>query len=84
MCRIFVAEDKNLGARQTASINDGRVIQLIRDDEVILSQQCRHRSRIRRKPRLENNARFDILEARNLLFQFHVDLHRPGNGAHRA
>ncbi len=81
---IFVAEYQNLRARQPCAIDDGGMIQLVGDDEIFFAQQRRDRSRIRRESRLEYHARFYILEARNLLFQFHVQRHRPGDRAHRA
>ena len=81
---IFVAENQDLRSRQPRSIDDRRMVQLIGDDEIFLAQQRRNRSRIRRESRLKHHARFHVLEARDLLFQLHVQRHRPGNRAHRA
>ena len=83
MGHVLVAEHQNLGLREPCAVDDRGVIQRVRDDEIIFAQHGRHGPRIRRKARLKDHAPFDILEARNLLLEFQVDLHRPGNGAHR-
>ena len=81
---VFVAEDENLRPRKTAAIDDRSVIQFVGDDVVVFAQKCRYGSGVRRESRLENDAGLDVLEARDLLFQFHVDLHGAGDGAHGA
>ena len=81
---IFVAEDLDLGARQASAIDDAGVIQFVGDDEVFFAQDRRNRARVGGEARLEDHAGFDILEARDLFFQLHVDLHGAGDGAHRA
>jgi hypothetical protein len=81
---VFVTEDENLGAREAAAVDDRSVIQFVGDDEVVFAQKCRHRARVGGESRLEDHAGFDVLEARDLFFQFHVDLHGAGDGAHRA
>ena len=60
------------------------MIELVGNDEVVFAQKGRNRSRVRRESRLENHAGLDVLEARDLLFQLHVDLHRARDGAHGA
>src|SRR5580658_7925440 len=60
------------------------MIQLVRNNEIVFPQKRRNRSRIRRESRLKNHAGLDILKARDLLFQLHVDFHRARDGAHRA
>src|SRR5712692_8446390 len=82
--RVFVAEDKDLGAREPRPINDAGVVELVRDDEVFFTQNGGDGAGIGGKPRLKNYAGFHILEAGDFLFQLHVDLHGSGNGAHRA
>ena len=81
---IFVVEDKNFGAGQTRAVDDRGVIELVGDDEVVFAQHRRHRSRIGGESGLEDDASFDILEARDFFLQLHVDFHGAGNGAHRA
>ena len=81
---ILVAEDFDLGAREPRAVDDAGVVQLVGDDEILFAQDRRHRARIRGKSGLEDHAGFDVLEARDLFFQLHVDLHGAGNGAHRA
>ncbi len=79
-----MAEDFDLGARQSSSIDDAGVVQFVGDDEIVFAEQRRNRTRIRGEARLKDHAGFDVLEAGNLLFQLHVDLHGAGDGTHRA
>ncbi len=60
------------------------MVQFVRDDEVFLAENCRNRACIRCKSRLEDHAGLNILEEGDLLFQFHVDLHRARDCADRA
>src|SRR6202020_3349523 len=46
---VFVAENENLRLRQARAIDDRCMIERIGDDEIVLTQHCRHRTRIRRK-----------------------------------
>ena len=50
---VLVFENLNRRAGQPASIDNRRVIQLIRDDQIFFAQNGRDRSRIRRESRLE-------------------------------
>src|SRR5208283_1975230 len=84
MRNIFVAEDKNLRPRQPAAVNDRSVVQLVGDDEVFLTKNGGNGARVGRESGLEDDAGFDVLEARNLLFEVHVDAHGAGNRSHRA
>ena len=84
MGHVFVAEDENLRAGQTAAVDDRGVIEFVGNDEIVFAEKCRDRSRVRRESRLENHAGLDVLEARDLLFQLHVDFHGAGDGAHGA
>ena len=81
---VFVAEDENLRLREARAVDDRGVVQRVGDDEVVFAQHRRNRSRIGREAGLEDHAGLDVLEARDLLFQLHVDLHGAGDGAHRA
>ena len=60
------------------------MVQRVGDDAIVFAEHSRYRPSIRRKAGLEDYARFHVLEARNLFFQLHVDLHRACNRAHRA
>ena len=82
--RVLVAEDLDLGARQASAVDDAGVVQLVGDDEVFFAEDRRYRSRVRREARLKDDAGFDILEARDLLLQLHVERHGAGDRAHRA
>ncbi len=79
-----MAEDENLRLREARAVDDRGVVQRIGDDEIVFAQHRRDRARVGRKSGLEDDAGFYILEARNLLFEFHVNLHGPGDGAHRS
>ena len=81
---VLVFEDENLGARQSSTVDDGSVIQLVGDDEVVLAQDGGNRACIGGESGLKDHAGFDILEASDLFFELHVDLHGTGNRAHRA
>ena len=78
------SEDLNLGAGQAGAVDDDGVVQLVGDDEVFFAQHRRHRAGIGGESGLEDHAGFDVFEARDLLFQLHVDFHGAGDGAHRA
>ncbi len=81
---IFVIEDQNLRARKPRAVDDRRVIELVGDDEIFFAEKCRNRAGVGGESRLKDDAGFDVLEARNLLFQFHVNAHGAGDGAHGA
>ena len=81
---VFVAEDQNLRLRQARAVDDRGVVERVGDDEIVFAQHRRDRACIRREAGLEDHAGFDVLEARDLFFQLHVDLHGAGDGAHRA
>ena len=49
VAEVLMIKNENLRAREARAINNGRVIQLVRDDEVFFAQNRRHRSRIRRE-----------------------------------
>ncbi len=84
MSRVFVPEDLDGGPRKTRPVDDARVVQLVREDEVLFAEDRAHRSGVGSKAALENHAGLDILETRDLLFEFHMNAHGPSNGAHRA
>ena len=81
---VFVPEDQNLRLRKPRAVDDRGMVQRVGNDEIFFAQHRRDRSRIGRKAGLEDHAGFHILEARDLFFQLHVDLHGAGDGAHRA
>ena len=60
------------------------MIQFVGDDEVFFSQNRRHRTCVCSEPRLEDHTGFDVLEARDLFFQLHMDSHGAGDRAHGA
>ena len=81
---ILVAEDLDLGARQAAP---SMMLAWFSSSEMMKSSLPRIAETVPAlavKPRLKDHAGFDVLEARDLLLQLHVDLHGAGDGAHRA
>ena len=81
---VLVAKDLDLGAREPRAVDDAGVVQLVGEDEVVLAQDRAHGAGVGRESALEDHAGFDVLEARDLLFEFHVDAHGAGDGAHCA
>jgi hypothetical protein len=76
---VLVPEDLYLRTREARAINDAGVVQFIRDNEILAPEHGRDCTCIGREARLKDDAGFDILEARNLLFQLHVDSHCAGD-----
>ena len=81
---ILVAENLDGGPRKPRAVNDAGVVQLVGEDEVLFAENRAHRAGVGRKAALEDHAGLNIFEARNLLFELHVDAHGSGDGAHRA
>ena len=82
--RVLVRKNVNLRLRQTAAVDDARVVQLIGNNVIFRRENRRHRPRVGREPRLKHNASFHPLERRDALLQFHVQAHGAGNRPHRA
>ena len=80
---VLVLEDKNPGTGEASTVDDGGVVQLVGDDEIVFAENGGHSASVGGESGLENNAGFNILETRDLFFQFHMDFHRAGNRAHR-
>src|SRR5208337_4366906 len=81
---VLVRENLYFGAREPAAVDDGGMIELVRDDDVFASQDGLHRSRIGGESGLENHRSLDVFEPGDFLLQLHVDRHGAGDGAHRA
>ena len=81
---ILVGINPDLSAGQPATIDDAGVVELVRDDQVPLAQNGRHRAGVGGEARLEDDAGLSLLEPGYLLFQLHVNPHGPGDGPHRA
>ena len=84
MANIFMPEDQNFRFGQPRSVDDGSMIQLVRDDEIVFAQHRRDCARIGGKAGLKDHASLDVFEARDFLFQFHMDFHGAGDSAHCA
>ena len=81
---VLVAEDLDCGPRQARAVDDAGVVQLVGEDEVLFAEDGADRAGVGREAALEDHAGLDILEARNLFLELHVDAHGSGDGAHRA
>jgi len=62
---ILVAEDFDLCAGETSAIDDGGVVQLVGDDEVFFAQDGGDGAGVGGESALEDDAGFDVLEARD-------------------
>ena len=82
--RVFVAEDFDLGAGEARAVDDARVVELVGDDEVFFAEDRGDGAGVGGESALEDDAGFDIFEARDLFFEFHVDLHGAGDGSYRS
>ena len=87
---ILVREHLDGGAAQAAAVDDARVVQLVRDDDVVFCQDRRDRSGIGREAALKHDDRLDLLELGEPALELHVDRHRardrpdrPGSDAER-
>jgi len=82
--RVFMLEDLDRRLGQAAAVNDGGVVELVGDDQIILAKDCGNSSGIGGEARLKYDAGFHFLESRDLLLEIHVHLHRAGDRADRA
>ena len=60
------------------------MVELVGNDEVFFAQDGGDGARVGRESGLKDDAGLDVLEARNLLFEVHVNAHRARDGPHRA
>ncbi len=64
---VLVLEDFDGRFRKPRSVDDRGVIQLIGNNQIVISQYCRNRSRVGGESRLKYHACFHVLEGRDLL-----------------
>ena len=81
---VLVGINPDLRARQPAAVDDAGMVELVRDDQVSLAQNRRHRAGVGGKARLKDHAGLHLLEPGNLFFELHVHPHGPGDGSDRA
>ena len=77
---VLVRKHVDLGARQAAAVDDAGVVQRVRYDVVVRSEDGRDRACVGRESGLEHHAGFGVLELRNAAFQLHVQAHGARNG----
>lgn len=81
---VLVGKDLDLGARKPAAVNQGGVVELIGYDNVVLGEDSLDRSGVGNKACLKHDSSLNTLEARDLLFEHHVEGHVAPNGADTA
>ena len=78
---VLVREYFDRRPAQAAAVDDARVIQLVRNDDVVFRQNRGDGSGVGREPALEDDDRLDLLELRQPALELHVDRHGAGDGA---
>ena len=78
---VFVAEDFDFCLRQARAVDDAGVVEFVGENEIFLAEDGADSARVGGESALEDDAGFDILEARDFFFELHVDLHGAGDGA---
>ncbi len=81
---VAMLEDFDRRARQAAAVNDRGMVKLVGNDQIVFPEDGRYGARVGGKAGLEDHAGFRVLEASDLLFEFHVRAHGAGDGADRA
>jgi len=81
--RIGVAKAHDLRARQAAAIDDAGVVQLVGKDHVAFAHQRGNGRQVRGEAALESDRGLGAFELGQPSFQLQVQVHRPGDGAHR-
>ena len=79
-----MAKDLDRGAREARAVDDAGVVELVGEDEVLFAEDGADGAGVGGESALKDDAGLDVLEARNLFFELHVDAHGSGDGAHRA
>jgi hypothetical protein len=78
---VFVAEDFDLGFGETSAVDDAGVVELVREDEVVFTEDAGDGAGVGGEAGLKDDTGLDAFECGDLLFEFHVDVHRAGDGA---
>ncbi len=78
---VLVAEDLDFGAREAGAVDDGGVVELVGEDEVVLAEDGADGAGVGGEAGLEDDAGFDVFEGGDLFFELHVDAHGAGDGA---
>ena len=71
-------------AAQARAVDDARVVQLVRDDDVVAAENRRDGAGVGGEAALKDDRRFGALEFGELALELHVDLHRAGDRSDRA
>src|SRR5580704_15561927 len=81
---VFVIENENFGSRKARAIDDRSMVELVGNDKIVFAEKSRNRARVSGESGLKDDAGFDVLEARNLFFEVHVNAHCSGDRADSA
>src|ERR1700730_15160770 len=68
---VSLLENLDRSLRETATVYDRGVVQLVGDDEILLAEDGRDRARVGSEAGLEHDTSFDVLEAGDLLLKLH-------------
>ena len=82
--RVPVLEDLDLRARQPRAVDDRRMVETVRDDDVFLREDGGHGPGVGGEARLEHQRGLGVFERREPALQLQVCLHRPRDRANRA
>jgi len=78
---VAVADDGGPG--EAAGVDDGGVVELVAEDQVVLSHHGGNGGHVRREAGRHHDGRLGSLEGRQALFQVFVNSHGARDGAHR-
>ena len=78
---VFVAEDSDLGFGETSAVDDAGVVEFVGQDEVVLTEDAGDGAGVGGEAGLKDDTGLDALERGDLLFEFHVNVHRASDGA---
>ena len=81
---VLVREHLDCRPAQAASVDDARVIQLVRHHDIVFGEDRRDGARVGGEPALKDDDGFSLLELGKPALQLHVDVHGARNGADRA
>ena len=77
-------EDPDLGAAEPCPVDDARVVELVRDDQVSLPEKRGDRPRVRREAALEHDRGLGLLEGGDTPLQLQMERHRARDRPNRA
>ena len=74
MIQVLVPKDLNSGSAQTASIDDGSMVQFVAVDQIFFSSQGRNKANVGHIAGGKDQCRFFLFEGRQFIFQLLVQI----------